>query len=306
MIRKIAIGTRGSRLAMIQAESVAAKLRQIRPDIEIEIKKISTLGDRDRNTPLESWGEVGVFVKELETALIDRSIDLAVHSLKDMPADIPEELFLAAVTERQDPRDVLVAGKKLDQLPAGARIGTGSLRRKVQLRQKRPDLKVIPIRGNIDTRLKKVANGEVDGVIMAAAALLRLGWASRITEYLPVPEFLPEAGQGALAVEARTSDLEIAGIAALLNNKEAWQATQAERVFIKTIGGGCIAPVAALAVPEGGKMRLEGMVADMETGETIRARETGDPDDPDGLGKKLADKMIAMGALGYIEKARRR
>jgi hydroxymethylbilane synthase len=239
MSRGIIVGSRGSRLALVQAESVVARIREANPCLEISLREVAATGDRDHRTQLGRMGP-SVFVKELEEALLDNRIDMAVHSLKDVPTDIPQGLCLLAVTERLDPRDVLVSRKgRLDELPPGSRIGTDSLRRAVQLRSYRPDLKIRGIRGNVDTRLRKVAHGEFDGVILAAAAMLRLGWQERIIEYLPLETFLPAAGQGALVIEARLGDEGIAGLVSPINNLPAWQSVTAERAFLRTLGGGC-------------------------------------------------------------------
>jgi hydroxymethylbilane synthase len=248
--------------------------------------------------------DIGVFVKELEEALLDGHIDLAVHSLKDMPTQIPEGLYLAAVTERNDPRDVLVSGeKKLAELPSGAKIGTGSLRRAIQLGLCRPDLEVCSIRGNIDTRLRKVVKGEFDGVILAAAALKRLGWEDRISEYLPVKEFLPAVGQGALAVEARCDDGDLAEICANLNHMPTWQSIAAERAFLSALGGGCRAPIAALASVDGDVISVEGMVADAGKKEILRSSEEGSAAAPEETGARLAKKLLSMGADEFLAEA---
>ena len=224
MSRRIVVGSRGSKLALIQAEFVAAKIRETNPDIEVGISQVVTKGDRNRHVQLDQMADIGVFVKELEEALLDGRIDLAVHSLKDMPTQIPSGLYLAAVTERLDPRDVLVSrGKRLVELAPGARIGTGSLRRAVQLGASRPDLEACSIRGNVDTRLQKVSSGELDGVILAAAAMFRLGWKDKISEYLPLEHFVPAVGQGALVIETRYGDEEIAKLISPLNHLPTWQ-----------------------------------------------------------------------------------
>jgi hydroxymethylbilane synthase len=246
-MRKIAIGTRGSKLAVIQAEELLAKLREVFPELEADLVKIKTRGDRYSTTALEEFAGQGIFVKELEKALLDRRIDLAVHSLKDLPTEIPDGLMLAAVPVRLDPRDVLVSTcGRLCELTPGSKIGTGSPRRAVQLLALRPDLRVCGIRGNIDTRLRKVSAGEFDGVIVAAAAMIRLGWEERITEYLPVDYFTPAVGQGALGIEIRSEDKEIRTLVSKINDETAWQAVTAERTFLQALGGGCRAPIAAL------------------------------------------------------------
>jgi len=302
---KIVVGSRGSKLALIQAESVVAKIKEVNPDLEVSISKIVTKGDRNSHTQLDRMAGIGVFVKELEEALLDGRIDLAVHSLKDMPTQIPQGLCLAAVTERLDPRDVLVSSsRRLAELAPGSRIGTGSFRRAVQLASYRPDLEVCSIRGNIDTRLRKVSGGEVDGVVLAAVALVRLGWEDRITEYLPLKHFLPAVGQGVLAIETRLGDNEITKLVFPINHSLTWQAITAERAFLSTLGGGCRAPIAALGTVNGTTLKLEGMVADVSGKKILRASEEGGTLAPEQVGVQLAQKMLAMGASKFISEAR--
>ena len=228
-----------------------------------------------------------------------------MHSLKDVPTELPPRLCLRAVTERLDPRDALVAKSKLSELAAGATIGTSSLRRTIQLMGCRPDLRARPIRGNIDTRLGKVARGEFDGVIVAAAAMLRLGWQERITEYLPLEHFLPAVGQGALVAEARVDDVDIATLVSPLNNLTSWQGIAAERAFLHALGGGCRAPVAALGTVSGNKLRLEGMVASINGRRVLRALEEGSAASAEEIGAKLAEKMMGMGAAEIIAEVRK-
>lgn len=301
MRAKLVIGSRGSKLALLQTESVAAKIKEINPGLEVSISRIVTQGDRNRQTRLDRMPGVGVFVKELEEALLDGRIDLAVHSLKDMPTDIPQGLSLVAIAEREDPRDVLVAkAGGLAELAPGARIGTGSLRRAVQLARYRPDLAVCSIRGNVDTRLGKVTSGEVDGVILAAAAMIRLGWVDKISQYLPLEHFLPAAGQGALALEARLDDGEVAGLVAFLNHLPTRQSVTAERAFLRGLGGGCRAAIAALGRVDGTTLKLEGMVADAESKKVLSAREEGSATTPEKIGARLAEKLLAMGASEFV------
>jgi hydroxymethylbilane synthase len=302
MRRRLIVGSRRSRLALLQTESVITRIKAATPDLDVGISKIVTTGDR--HTRLERV-EVAVFVKELEQALLEGRIDIAVHSLKDVPTELPPRLCLLAVTERLDPRDALVARAKLSELNSGAKIGTGSLRRTVQLMGCRPDLQARPIRGNVDTRLGKVFSGEFDGVIVAAAAMLRLGWQEKITEYLPLEHFLPAVGQGALAIEARLDDKEISELVSPLNNFTGWQGITAERAFLSAIGGGCRAPVAALGVVNGNKLRLEGMVASISGQKILRASQEGSALSAGEIGAKLAQKMLAMGAEEIIAEARK-
>ena len=302
--KRLVVGSRGSRLAVIQAEEFMGQLGNAVPQLELSLVKIRTQGDRDRKSPLIQIGGRGVFVKELEDALLRGKIDVAVHSLKDMPSQLDPRLQLAAVPVRRDPRDALVSGsgQTLSQLPSGARIGTGSQRRALELQSFRPDLKACPLRGNIDTRVSKVCPGELDGVIVAAAALERIGWQDKVTEYLPVEVFLPAACQGALGVEMRAGDGAAATVA-LINDEVSWQTTAAERAFLRTLGGGCRSTIAAMARVEGDTLHIEGMVAGLLSSKTIRAKLVGSPQTPEELGKKLAQKLLDMGAGKLLEEA---
>lgn len=305
MKRKLIVGSRGSRLALIQSESVAAKIRELNPHLEVGTSKIVTKGDRNRHTQLDYFTDIGVFVKELEEALLDGRIDLAVHSLKDMPTQISQGLYLAAVTERLDPRDVLVSrAGRLDELTPGSKIGTGSLRRTVQLAAYHPDLKTCGIRGNIDTRLRKVSGGEFDGVILAAAAMVRLGWEDKISEYLPLEHFLPAVGQGTLGIEIRLGDEEIAELVSHINHLPTWQSVTAERAFLSALGGGCRAPIAALGTVTNNILKLEGMVADVTGKRILHDTEEGSTMTPEQVGVELAQKMLVLGASEFITKAR--
>ena len=304
MSGKIIIGTRGSRLAMIQADIIAAELKRAHPAIGIEIRKIVTEGDRNRNISIEDAGDTGIFVRALEEALADGRIDIAVHSLKDMPTLLPVNMHLAAVTKRIDPRDALVADARLSELNQGSRIGTGSLRRTAQLKNLRGDLRVISIRGNVDSRLRKVSSGELQGVVVAAAAMLRLGWADKITEYLPLESFLPAVGQGTLAVEARKDDRVMEKYVSVLNHAPTWQAVTAERAFLHAVEGGCRAPVAALAGVDGKVLKIAAMVANKAGTKIIKQSTEGDPGQAAELGVKLAQMMLGKGAASLINEIR--
>ncbi|OGN92127.1 MAG: hydroxymethylbilane synthase [Chloroflexi bacterium RBG_13_48_17] len=300
-MREIAIGSRGSKLAVIQAEELQTSLREVFPELKTSLVKIKTTGDRFGATSLDEFAGQGIFVKELEKALLDNQIDLAVHSLKDLPTEIPQGLMLAAVTSRLDPRDVFISGdRKLADLAPGSKIGTGSPRRAVQLLALRPDLQVCDIRGNIDTRLRKVSDGEFDGVVVAAAAMIRLGWQEKITEYLPIEHFTPAVGQGTLGIEVRSEDKEIAALVSKINDQPTWQAVTAERTFLQTLGGGCRAPIAALGTVSAGTLKLTGMVAGADGSQILRAAEQGKTSTPEQIGKRLARKMADMGALILI------
>ncbi|MEA1958405.1 MAG: hydroxymethylbilane synthase [Chloroflexota bacterium] len=301
MVEKIIVGSRGSRLAVIQAQEVIDGLRRIDANLNIELKTIKTEGDRDRNTSLTVLGGRGVFVKEIEDALLRGDIDIAVHSLKDMPTDTPPGQRIAATLERLDPRDVLVSPHGgLSKLPPGARIGTGSQRRSVQLLSMCPEVEIVDLRGNIDTRLRKCDSGQVDGVLMAAAALIRSGLSDEITEYLPFETFTPAVGQGALGIEIRRGDGIIEELVVPLNHAPTMAAVIAERAFLRALGGGCQEPIAALGVVEGASLRVRGMVADSASGETMYAGVEGGVADAEALGKRLAREMIEMGAERLI------
>ena len=286
----LTIGSRGSKLAVIQAKMVETSLRRAFPGLVVSFKTVTTTGDRDRNRSLDVFGGQGVFVKELEQALTSGEIDLAVHSLKDVPTELGTGLKLSATLPREDPRDVLVSrsGLKLALLPMGSWVGTDSRRRAAQLKAVRPDVATRPIRGNIDTRLRKVRMGEVDGVILAAAALLRLGWPDRITEFLPVDSFLPAVGQGAVVVEIRSDDKMTDRITSSVNDLSTWQAVLAERAFMRTLGGGCRAPIAALATVADGYLTIDGMVASMDYATIVRDRNAGPAEQAEAIGAELA------------------
>lgn len=296
MIKRVIVGARGSKLAQIQAQSVIRALTTLYPTIEFILTGITTHGDRLPSAPIERIQSRGVFVKELEEALLDGRIDLAVHSLKDMPFQIPDGLSLAAVTERADSRDVLITrGAKLAELKPGSVIGTGSPRRIVQLHSLRPDLKVKGIRGNVDTRLRKVAGGEYDGIMVAAAGMLRLGLEARITEYLPVERFLPRAGQGALGIEVKAGS-EAEKLVRPLNHTATRQCVTAERAFEQAMGGGCSAAVGCLGSVDGNILRLRGMAVGRDG--VYYSAEEGQAQNPDIIGRGLAQKLRAMGASG--------
>jgi hydroxymethylbilane synthase len=300
-MKPIVIGTRGSKLAIIQAEELQTRLRQTFPELKTTLARIKTAGDRNHTAALDEFSDQGVFVKELEKALLGGRIDMAVHSLKDLPTEIPAGLTLAAVTSRLSPGDVLISsGEKLTELAPGSIIGTGSPRRAAQLLSLRSDLKVSNIRGNIDTRLQKVSAGELNGIIVAAAAIIRLGWEDRITEYLSVKHFVPAVGQGTLAIEIRSEDKQIAALVSKINDKSTWQAITAERTFLQALGGGCRAPIAALGTVSGLTLKLTGMVADPAGTKILRATEEGNASTPEKLGESLARTMVDMGAMSLI------
>lgn len=302
--RTVIIGSRGSRLALIQAGTVLAELERAYPDIEFKLTKIVTRGDQARSLPISRSPVQGIFVKEIEESLLSGKIDLAVHSLKDMPTKIPPGLSLAAVTERLDPRDILVSNSgKLAELPSKSIIGTGSLRRMAQLLAYRHDLKVQPLRGNIDTRLQKVNSGKVDGIVIAAAGMIRLDLEAMITEYLPLELFLPAVGQGVLGIETREGDEKTVTLASSLNHEATWRSVRAERAFLHTLGGGCHAPIAALATTLGDTIRLQGLVASSDGSRMLRDAEEGSHLIPEEIGSQLAKRMLEIGASELIMEA---
>ena len=302
MKKHIIIGARGSRLAEIQARSVLTRLANIYPDVEFSLTKIATKGDQQKTVPLGRISGYGVFVKELQEALLDGRIDLAVHSLKDVPTQIPHGLSLAVVTERLDSREVLVSrGGRLNELAPNSVIGTGSPRRTAQLLAYRSDLRVQGIRGNIDTRLRKVSSGEVDGIIVAAVAMIRLGWEDRITEYLPLDYFLPQAGQGTLGLEIRVADSEMLTLVQPLHHESTWQSVVAERSFVQAMGGGCSAAIAALGTVVGNTLRLQGMAA--SSNGILYASEEGDVLASEQVAGRLAQRLLAMGAVRTVAEA---
>jgi hydroxymethylbilane synthase len=300
--RTLIVGTRGSRLARRQTESVVALLQERCPDCRLEVRVLRTTGDRHPE-PLSAIAGEGVFTKELETALLAGEIDIAVHSLKDLPTELAHGLVVAAVARREDPRDALVSRDRtpLAKLPRGSRIGTGSVRRAAQLRLLRPDVKPVPIRGNVDTRLAKVESGEFDAVIVAAAALSRLGWLDRAAELIPLEAMLPAPGQGALAVETRGDDAEVLRIVATIDDRDSRLATAAERAFLRRLGGGCRIPVAALAIIKDGELRLDGVVVDPQGLRAFRGEMTGAPADAESLGERLAHSLLSEGASEILE-----
>lgn len=294
----IAVGSRGSDLALWQTRWVISRLQQARPDIEFRIQRITTRGDVVRDRPLPQVGGKGLFVKEIEAALLAGEIDLAVHSLKDMLTELPEGLAIGAVTAREDPRDVLVSrlGLKLAQLPPGARVGTGSLRRAAQLRASRPGLRIVDLRGNVDTRLRKAATEEYDAVVLAAAGLIRLGYSDRITEYLSPQVMLPAAGQGALCVEVRAGDEATRTLVSVVHDSPTEVAITAERAFLARIGGGCQVPIAAYAIVNDGELWLRGLVASSDGSRLLRSELHGSWTEPAALAQALAEEMLAQGA----------
>jgi hydroxymethylbilane synthase len=304
--RCVRIGTRGSQLALRQAEEIAAGLRRAWPRIEVELVPIRTSGDRLATAHLAEVGGKGLFVQEIDDALREGRVDLAVHSLKDLPGKRPRDLVLAAFPRREDPRDVLVAATPttMDALPTGARVGTSSLRRSVQLLARRPDVAAMPIRGNVDTRLRKLRQGEYDALVLAAAGLRRLGLLDATATLLEPDEMLPAVGQGTLGVETRADDGEILALAEPLTDRETRTATLAERAFLEAVGGTCTTPLAAYARRAGNRLRLDAFVATPDGARVMRDGEVGDPEAPEALGRRLAARLLAAGAETIIQTGR--
>ena len=304
--RAFVVGTRGSRLALRQTDLIIAALRARSPGLKLLVSEIRTEGDRRPDEPLSRIGGQGVFVKELEAALLRGEIDLAVHSLKDVPADLAPDLALAAHPQRADPRDALVArdGHALQQLPDGARVGTGSERRAVQLRALRADLVPVEIRGNVDTRVRKVEQGDVDAAVLAVAGLERLGLLERATEVFAPEAMLPAVGQGALAVEARADDTEALALLAAIDDRETRLACTAERAFLRRLGGGCRLPFAALASVDGGALRIRGFISDAGGAHMFRGEASGEGENAENIGAQLAQTLLDQGAAAYVEAAR--
>lgn len=297
MTTSLIIGTRGSRLALVQAHSVARDLVAGRDDLDVQVRILKTKGDKDRGASLDTFGGEGVFVKELERALVSGEIDAAVHSLKDLPTALPDGLTIAAVPERVDARDALISrgGAGLDELPPGARVATGSPRRRAQLQHYRPDLRFTGIRGNIDTRLKKLDEPDgPDAIVLAVAGLQRLGWTDRISEVLSSDVCMPAVGQAALAIETREDDLPILDAARRIDHLPARQAVMAERSFLNRIGGGCHTPVGAWGRIQGDCLELDAVLAADDGSWMVRRSLRGKPDEGRELGLRLAEAVMAQ------------
>jgi hydroxymethylbilane synthase len=298
---KIIIGSRGSQLALWQSNWVKDRLATT--GYEVQIRIIKTTGDKLQNVPLAQSGTKGLFIKEIEEALADGTVDVAVHSMKDLPTDQPAGLVIAAVPEREDARDVLISrdGRNFGHLPAGARVGTSSVRRQAQLRSLRGDLNLVPLRGNLDTRLKKLDRGDCDALVLAAAGVHRLGFQARITEYFSPDAMCPAVGQGALAIELRQGDERTERAVRPLDHVPTHQAVRAERALLRYLGGGCQVPIAAYAVATGGQLNLVGLVASLDGSLVKRAVAAGTIEDPEGLGVRVATHLLQQGARAILE-----
>ena len=298
----VVIGTRASALAMAQTGIVVARLKAAHPGLSCHVKQISTVGDRDQSRPLTGIGGQGVFVREIDKALLTGEIDLAVHSLKDVPTAQPDESTIGAVLPRGDARDALVSrlGLPLQELPEGACVGTGSTRREAQLRALRPDLEIVGLRGNVDTRLRKATTEAYDAIVLATAGLVRLGRAGEITEILPPEVMLPAVGQGAICVQVRSDDREALEAVGHLDDAGTRAAVTAERSFLRMLGGGCRVPIAAHAVTDGDELWLRGLVSDRTGVHSVKGEVRGPSALASELGRNLAHRLREAGAAGLL------
>jgi len=301
-IREIRIATRKSALALWQAEFVKASLELAHPGLSVSLVPMVSRGDKLLDSPLSKIGGKGLFVKELETALLENEADIAVHSMKDVPMDFPAGLGLYCICEREDPRDAFVSNTfaSLDELPAGAVVGTSSLRRQAQLLALRPDLKIHFLRGNVNTRLAKLDAGEYDAIILAAAGLIRLGFAARIRASISVEASLPAGGQGAVGIECRSADLAIHALLAPLHHRETALRVTAERALNKHLNGGCQVPIACYALLEGEQLWLRGLVGQPDGSQLLRAEARAASADAEALGVQVAEALLAQGAADIL------
>lgn len=299
----LVIATRKSPLAMWQAEFVQSELQRLHPELTVELLGISTKGDKILDTPLAKVGGKGLFVKELEQAMLDGKADLAVHSMKDVPVEFPDGLGLLAILEREDPRDAFVSNtfSSIEELPLGAIVGTCSLRRQCQLRERRPDLVIKDLRGNIQTRMAKLDAGEFDAIILAASGLLRMNLAERIAQFMPAEESLPANGQGALGIEARTNDPEVRALIAPLICPETTLCVEGERAFNRKLEGGCQVPIASYAQLHGDQIHIRGLVGKPDGSLVLRGEITGPRNKAVELGSSLAEELLAQGAGSILE-----
>lgn len=304
MKNKLTIGTRGSELALWQAHHIGGLLKSLYPDLEINYKTITTKGDLILDKPLHSFGGKGIFTKELENELINGSIDIAVHSLKDMPTEQPEGLSIIAYSKRGPVNDVLIANEqiyRINSIPVNARIATGSIRRKAQLLWLLPDLDIVDIRGNITTRINKFESSDLYGLVLAEAGLERLSLINKISYQFPLTEMLPAVGQGVLCVEGRSNDKQTIELLSKVNDIETELCAQAERAFLKTLGGGCKTPIAAYCELRFGRLHFDGMVAARDGSDLIRYKIYGQPHETKRMGYQLARTLITHGANKFLE-----
>ncbi len=303
MSRHLRIATRKSALALWQAEYVKARLEQLDPSVTVSLVPMVSRGDQLLDSPLAKIGGKGLFVKELETAMLNDEADLAVHSMKDVPMQFPDGLGLYAICEREDPRDAFVSNHyaDLDALPAGSVVGTSSLRRQAQIMARRPDLQIRFLRGNVNTRLAKLDAGEYDAIVLATAGLLRLGFDARIRYPMPPEVSLPAGGQGAVGIECRSSDTELQALLVQLNDEDSALRVRAERALNTRLNGGCQVPIACYAERENGELWLRGLVGDPDGKRMLRAEARGSEADPEALGIAVAEDLLAQGAQAILD-----
>ncbi|MGD8912265.1 MAG: hydroxymethylbilane synthase [Candidatus Thiodiazotropha sp.] len=298
MSKTITIATRKSPLAMWQAEHVAAELKKAHPDIQVELMGMTTQGDKILDTPLAKIGGKGLFIKELEQGLIDGKADIAVHSMKDVPVELPQGLHLPVIMQREDPRDAFVSSRciNIDELPKGACVGTSSLRRQCQLLEQRPDLVIKSLRGNVNTRLRKLDDGEYDAIVLAAAGLKRLGFEDRITALIGPEQSLPAIGQGAVGIECRVDDPLVNEMIAPLHDPLTAYCVEAERAMNQRLSGGCQVPIAGYAMLESGNLWLRGLVGEPDGSRVIRGEVEGTVQEANAMGEGLAERLLEWGA----------
>jgi hydroxymethylbilane synthase len=307
--KKVVIGSRGSELALWQANSVKSQLEQAFPKLIVEVLVIATKGDKILDSSLSRIGGKGVFTREIDEALLDARIDISVHSLKDLPTEIPREVEVAAVSEREDIHDVFIshphkAYKSLEELPRGARIATGSLRRKCQLLHHRPDLEIVEIRGNVPTRLQKLDASDWDGMILAKAGLVRLNLTDRITETIPTEILLPAVGQGALGIEIRAKDRQTREIVSAINHEPTAKSTQAERTLLRRVEGGCQVPLGAYARIENAMFMMEALIGSLDGKKVVRSTIHGNPSEAERLARALAKTLLRGGGDKILREIR--
>jgi hydroxymethylbilane synthase len=308
MSEELRIGTRSSQLALFQANWVKEKLVQAHPRLQVTLVKIKTTGDQIQDAPLAKIGGKGLFVKEIEESLMKKKIDLAVHSIKDVPAELPMGLHLSVITKREDPRDVFISknGTSLNDLSQGAKIGTSSLRRQAQLLHFRSDFQMVPLRGNLDTRLKKIKAMNLDGIVLALAGVKRLGLEERITEMIPIEISLPAIGQGALGIETRIDDKEVEERIQFLRDEASWITVSAERAFLRKLEGGCQVPIAAFARIFGTTLQIDGLVGTIDGKRLIRHHREGPIEKSESLGIELAEILLNKGAKEILDEVYQR
>ena len=305
--KRVIVGSRGSKLALIQANWVISELKRLNPGLEFQIEKISTKGDKITNAPLSRLGGVGLFTKELEVALIKEKIDIAVHSAKDVPTEIHEGLTIGATPKREDPHDVLIScnNASLEKLPDNARIGTSSLRRKAQLLAFREDFKILDLRGNLDTRLKKLEEEDLDAIVVARAGLLRMNYTGQISQIIPFDIMLPAVGQGSLCIEIRKDDTRIQKIVSDIDDEQTRIAVKTERSLLAKLQGGCQVPIGAYAEIQGKEVSVEAIICTLDGDHAIRDRHSGPKNQAAKIGEELARRMLENGGLKILHEVRK-